>query len=99
MGRGATQGPGQGDRPGPRTSAAARVRGRVQGVGFRWWFRSELERRGLTGTATNLADGSVEVTLAGAADAVADLLAALHGPDAPGRVDAVDPLPPPPSER
>ena len=39
----------------------ARVRGDVQGVGFRWWARDQLGRLGLTGSATNLMDGSVEV--------------------------------------
>ncbi|NVI91792.1 acylphosphatase [Actinomadura sp. BRA 177] len=41
------------------------VRGRVQGVGFRWWVRSRALELGLAGTATNLADGRVEVVAEG----------------------------------
>jgi len=37
------------------------VRGRVQGVGFRWWVRSRALELGLAGSATNLRDGRVEV--------------------------------------
>ena len=36
-----------------------RVRGRVQGVGFRWWARGVAQDLGLGGTVKNLADGSV----------------------------------------
>jgi len=71
-----------------------RVRGHVQGVGFRWWTRSELARRGLTGGATNLADGSVEVVIRGDPAAVAGFLSVLRGPQVPGRVDSVQIDPP-----
>jgi acylphosphatase len=68
----------------------ALVRGRVQGVGFRFWTRSRALELGLRGWARNLADGRVEVVAEGARLRCADLLAALRGADAPGRVDAVD---------
>lgn len=65
------------------------VRGRVQGVGFRWWTRAQALELGLAGTATNLADGRVEVVAEGTrADAEA-LLARLRGPGSPGGVDVV----------
>jgi acylphosphatase len=38
-----------------------RVRGRVQGVGFRWWTRSRADALGVTGSVENLPDGSVRV--------------------------------------
>ena len=43
------------------------VRGRVQGVGFRWWVRSRALELGLAGSATNLDDGRVQVVAEGAA--------------------------------
>lgn len=43
------------------------VRGRVQGVGFRAWARSEAERIDITGSIRNLPDGGVEVMARGSA--------------------------------
>jgi acylphosphatase len=65
------------------------VGGRVQGVGFRWWTRARALELGLVGSATNLADGRVEVVAEGAPEAVDALLAVLRGPGPPGHVDAV----------
>lgn len=41
------------------------VHGNVQGVGFRWWTRSRALELGLSGHATNLADGRVQVVAEG----------------------------------
>ncbi len=68
----------------------ALVSGRVQGVGYRWFVRGLAEAAGLSGRARNLPDGRVEVVLEGDDGAVAEVLAALDGPGAPGRVTAVD---------
>lgn len=65
------------------------VHGHVQGVGFRWWTRARALELGLVGSATNLADGRVQVVAEGPADALAALLALLRGPGTPGRVDTV----------
>lgn len=46
------------------------VRGRVQGVGFRWWTRARALELGLTGHARNMDDGRVEVVAQGDADAL-----------------------------
>lgn len=63
------------------------VKGQVQGVGFRWWTRARALELGLTGTATNLADGRVEVVAEGPREACEQLLALLRG--GPGRVEYV----------
>ena len=65
------------------------VKGRVQGVGYRWWTRARALELGLVGTAANLPDGRVEVVVEGPRPACADLLAALESPGAPGRVAGV----------
>ncbi len=41
------------------------VRGRVQGVGFRWWTRARARELGLNGWARNTDDGRVEVVAEG----------------------------------
>lgn len=38
-----------------------RVRGMVQGVGFRWWTRRTAQELGIHGNVRNCPDGSVEV--------------------------------------
>jgi acylphosphatase len=56
--------------------------GRVQGVFFRDSTRREAERRGIAGSARNTSDGTVEVVLEGAPDAVEAMLSYLR--DGPG---------------
>jgi acylphosphatase len=66
------------------------VRGRVQGVGFRWRARAAaLETGGLCGYVGNLADGRVQVVAEGAHDRCHRLLDWLHHGDTPGQVDGV----------
>ena len=66
------------------------VSGRVQGVGFRWWTRSQAEQLGLVGTASNLPDGRVEVVAQGDGDALDRLIALLEEePSVSGRPGAV----------
>ncbi|WP_371783425.1 acylphosphatase [Streptosporangium subroseum] len=65
------------------------VRGRVQGVGFRWWTRSRALELGLTGWARNMADGRVEIVAEGSEESCAKLLQFLRGGDTPGLVDGV----------
>ena len=65
------------------------VRGRVQGVGFRWWTRSRALELGLVGWAKNLDDGRVEVVAEGARDSCEALLTLLVDGPAPGRVEGV----------
>ena len=49
------------------------VRGRVQGVGYRWFVRRKAEELGLAGHATNLEDGTVEVVARGGEPALIEL--------------------------
>lgn len=52
----------------------AMVCGRVQGVGFRYFVKSQADGLGLNGYARNLSDGRVEVVAQGEAEAVGHLL-------------------------
>lgn len=66
------------------------IRGRVQGVGFRYAMVRAALRFGVTGWVRNRADGSVESVVQGAPDAVAAIIAwARRGPDA-AIVESVD---------
>ncbi|MGH8774976.1 MAG: acylphosphatase [Jiangellaceae bacterium] len=67
----------------------ARVHGRVQGVGFRWFVRRAAQDLELAGRATNLPDGTVEVVAEGPRDACERLVDTLHGDAVPGHVDQV----------
>jgi acylphosphatase len=55
------------------TTARFLVSGRVQGVFFRASTRSEAQRLGLAGSASNLVDGRVEVIASGSDDALTAL--------------------------
>lgn len=66
------------------------VRGRVQGVGFRFFVEDVALREGLRGYVRNLPDGRVEVVAEGDPDALTRLERALHRGPAAARVDAVD---------
>jgi acylphosphatase len=69
----------------PVKAFSARVRGIVQGVGFRYATVFEARRLKLTGYVRNLPDGSVEVVGEGTEHETAALVAWLHqGP--PGAV-------------
>jgi acylphosphatase len=46
------------------------VRGRVQGVGFRWWTRARALELGLVGFARNMDDGRVEICAQGPLEAI-----------------------------
>lgn len=74
---------------GERVRVVAVVSGHVQGVGYRFFVREVASGAGLAGSATNLPDGRVEVVLEGPDDDVHAAVAALQGPDAPGRVTDV----------
>ena len=66
------------------------VRGRVQGVGFRWFVSRKAEELGIAGHAINLEDGSVEVVARGGEAALAELARLLQRGPRLAQVSAVD---------
>jgi acylphosphatase len=66
------------------------VRGRVQGVGFRWFVEREAHILGLAGWVRNTADGAVEVLAQGTHDQLASLRARLQQGPRAARVDNVE---------
>lgn len=68
------------------------VRGRVQGVGFRWWTRARALELGLIGFARNMTDGRVEICAQGPAEAIEALRQLIEEEPStthrPGRVQA-----------
>lgn len=73
----------------PDARLTALVRGRVQGVGFRWWTRSRALELGLTGYAANRPDGRVQVVAQGPRGQCQRLLDLLHSDNTPGRVEDI----------
>jgi acylphosphatase len=66
------------------------VKGRVQGVNFRWYTRQTAERLGLAGYARNMPDGSVQVLAEGERPALEELIAFLREGSPSSYVDSVD---------
>jgi len=65
------------------------VKGRVQGVGFRWFVQREAAEIGLRGWVRNTPEGDVEVLAAGEPDQLEDLQLALAKGSRGSRVDQV----------
>jgi acylphosphatase len=65
------------------------VRGRVQGVGFRWYIVDTARELRLSGWVKNRTDGKVEVAAAGDRDALAKLEAAVRAGPPGARVEEV----------
>ena len=65
------------------------VKGRVQGVGFRWFVHGEAAELGLRGWVRNTQDGHVEIVVAGDTESLAELKQSLHKGSRGSRVDAV----------
>jgi acylphosphatase len=69
------------------------VRGRVQGVGFRWFAREAARRLGLSGWVRNRDDGCVEIAAQGPDERLRSFLGEIERGPSGARVDAVVPLP------
>ncbi|MGH9513316.1 MAG: acylphosphatase [Terriglobales bacterium] len=68
------------------------VRGRVQGVGFRWFVEREAHILGIAGWVRNNPDASVEVLAMGTRDQVSGLRSRLQQGPRAARVDQVQEL-------
>ena len=65
------------------------VKGRVQGVGFRWFVHREASELDLRGWVRNTEDGDVEVVVAGTEEGLSELRASLRKGPRGSRVDKV----------
>jgi len=65
------------------------IRGRVQGVGYRYFVEREAQSRGLEGWVRNRRDGSVEAVFSGPADAVTAVIAACRRGPSSARVETL----------
>jgi len=66
------------------------VRGRVQGVGFRWFVEREAHILGIAGWVRNNHDGGVEVLAQGTGEQLSGLRSRLRQGPRAARVDAVE---------
>ena len=73
-----------------RTRLEATVRGRVQGVGFRYFVRSVADELEIGGWVANAADGTVVCAAEGPRWALHDFARALEEGPSGSRVDRVD---------
>jgi acylphosphatase len=67
-----------------------RIRGRVQGVGYRAFLRDRAAALGLSGWTRNRLDGSVEASVRGEAGAIETLVEALRRGPSGSRVAEID---------
>ncbi len=67
-----------------------RVRGLVQGVGFRYWTRAKASELALGGYVKNLPDGSVETLLSGSRQALEAMLKYIGSGPGHSLVDGIE---------
>ena len=65
------------------------IRGRVQGVGFRWFVHREASELNLHGWVRNTEEGDVEVVVAGEPEDISDLRVSLRRGSRGSRVDNI----------
>ena len=65
------------------------VKGRVQGVGFRWFVHREAAELGLRGWVRNTDQGHVEIVAAGEPELLQELKVALRKGSRGSRVDTI----------
>lgn len=68
-----------------------KIKGRVQGIGFRYWVTQKVVEIGdISGWVHNAADGSVEIMMSGPEENVDKMIVACHSGPLLARVDSVD---------
>lgn len=68
-----------------------RIKGRVQGIGFRYWAVNVARKiGGISGWVHNAADGSVEIMMRGEEDQIDQMILACHQGPILARVDSVE---------
>ncbi len=68
-----------------------KIKGRVQGIGFRRWAVSKAEEIGeISGWVTNAVDGSVEIRMSGPEKNLDEMILACHKGPMFARVDKVE---------
>ena len=65
------------------------IRGRVQGVGYRYWVEQQAMAQALEGWVRNRRDGSVEALFAGPVEVVAEMIARCRRGPSAARVETV----------
>lgn len=73
-----------------KTKKYLKIRGRVQGVGFRYFTRKNAQQLNVTGWVKNMPDGSVETVLTGPESNVSEMINRLHKGPSPARVDSIE---------
>lgn len=71
------------------------IKGRVQGVGFRWFAKETAASLGLSGWVRNRTDGSVEAEAEGTAERLDEFVERLRTGNPAARVDAIESVPAP----
>src|SRR6267142_231989 len=74
----------------PQTARRFLIRGRVQGVGFRWFVEREAHILGIAGWVRNRSNGTVEVLAMGTRDQLSGLRSRLREGPRAARVDDVE---------
>jgi acylphosphatase len=74
----------------PRHTRRYVVRGRVQGVGFRWFVEAAAQSIGVAGWVRNNYDGSVEVLATGTREQLSALRRKLQDGPRSARVDEIE---------
>ncbi len=78
------------DRAVGRSAASLTIRGRVQGVGYRWWAAGEARWLGLAGWVRNRPDGSVELLAIGLPGDIERLVEACRSGPPAAKVTSVE---------